>query len=934
MQFQIITFGNGEILKSVLDAIAMCLNSETGTLYTPMIRVGMIVAVLWTALYSIWGDYLRAWGKGLIPFVFIPPLLFVPSTTVYIHDVVSNYRDKVDHVPIGLTYLGHFVSQFGFEITKQVDRVFANVDDLKYHKSGFLMASNLIQQARTFRITNEDIAENMRQFVCQCVAYEAMLGYKYTFEDIRHTADLWGLVSAQPSKIRSFVWRDPHKKDEAPNSPEIISCKEGVTRLNLIWAPELDRAKTVFGAKLFSSQSSSKNPLNAKQEFIKYLPLSYGFLSGLTKSADQILKQQMMIYSVVDGIEQKSVALGNAPNFAARRAYLQQRSTYETLGAMAAETLTTMKAVLEAIAYAAFIFVVPLAVLPFGVRILLSWAQVLLWLQMWAPLYAVLNFIMSMTAQSKSIGMLSTSNSEGITIASSVGLMNLNADMAAMAGFLAMSIPFLAIALIKGVGSFVHMASHLGNVSQGAASQAAGDAVSGNYNFGNISEGNQQIANTNMLSQSRAASYRAGAFQHIDGRTDMTTMADGSQIANVGVSNLPITLNGSITQSAQESQMATNTYQKGINHSESSAKHLGSSYRNLVSLSDNLAQSQSMNDGMTQGVSAEQSRDIQKGAQLINKFASNNQITTDKAAELFGSVSAGGGMLISGSVGGKTSVSAADRDIYQKAVEYSKSENFHEAMKAATQSSQNISHNLSDESSKRLATDVSGSYESGMNERSEAAKSFSQSDSWSQQAMNTRANAASINANYTQEYIEWLAQQPADHTSGHIGQRGAAYMIANNPNEAMAYAQKFMGQRGLTPSVSLNTNPEQLKADYQSESGDKAYQATQDSVNVVQRQGSSAFTNDLPTRAEQFRESTAQSIDTNSQNLSQSSSGLSQEGAATEQKVQHEQGRYVTGRVVQKAYKEGAGTLEDLVNLGKGAGSSLRKISTEEPQQK
>jgi len=120
----------------------------------------------------------------------------------------------------------------------------------------------------------------------------------------------------------------------------------------------------------------------------------------------------MMIYSVVDGIEQKSTALGNAPNFAARRAYLQQRSTYETLGAMAAESLMTMKAVLEAIVYASFIFLVPLAVLPFGVRILLSWVQTLLWLQMWAPLYAVLNFIMSMSARSKSIEMLSTSNPE------------------------------------------------------------------------------------------------------------------------------------------------------------------------------------------------------------------------------------------------------------------------------------------------------------------------------------------------------------------------------------------------------------------------------------------------------------------------------------------------------------------------------------------
>src|SRR5690606_12937689 len=118
---------------------------------------------------------------------------------------------------------------------------------------------------------------------------------------------------------------------------------------------------------------------------------------------------------------------------------------------------------------------------------------------------------------------------------------------------------------------------------------------------------------------------------------DMTTMGDGSQVVNIGISNLPISPNVSETQSAQESEMAGRSYQRGMNLSKISAKHLSSSYRDLVSLGDNLAQSESFHDGMTKGVSADQSRDIQKGSQLIKKFAKENNITVDKAAELFGS---------------------------------------------------------------------------------------------------------------------------------------------------------------------------------------------------------------------------------------------------------------------------------------------------------
>lgn len=920
MQFQIVTFGNGEILKGVFDAIAMCLNSQTGTLYAPLLRIGMIFGVLWAAIYSIWGDFLKAWGRATLPFIFIPPLLFVPSTSVYIHDVVSNYRDKVDHVPYGLAYVAHFVSTIGYEVTKQVDQVFAQVDDLKYHKSGFLMASNLIQQARTFRITNEDVASTMREFVCQCVAYEAMLGYKYTFEDLRHSSDIWGLISERPSAIRSFIWKYPHKPDEASQPPEIVSCREGVKRFNKLWVGELDKAKTVFGIKLFGHT----NPLTARAEFLKYLPASYGFLSGLADSADQILKQQMMIHAVVDGIEQKSTSLGNAPNFAARRAYLQQRSTYETLGAMASESLMTMKAVLEGIVYAAFIFLVPLAVLPFGVKILMSWLQTLLWLQMWAPLYAVLNFMVSMGARSKSMGMLSTSNPEGLTIVSSVGLMNLNADISAMAGYLAMSVPFIAIALVKGVGSFVHMASHLGNVSQGSAAQAAGDAVSGNYNFGNISQGNQQIANTSMLTQSHAASYRAGAFQFVDGRTDMTTMGDGSQVVNIGTSNLPVSINKAETDTAQLSEMATQNYQKSLNVSQSSAKSIGDSYRQMVDLSTNLSKSESVNDGVTQGISAEQSSAIHHSAQLIKKFADSNNISTDKAAQILGSITAGTPeFFVKASLSGQASVSASDQELLQKAKEFVSDQNFQQVTREATQASTNISHSLSDEASRRMAEGVSGSYEKGMQQRQEASKSYQEAESYTQQAMNTKANASSINALHNQQFVEWLAAQPSDNATGHIGYRGAADIIARRPAEAMAWGNKYLMEHGLNSQVPLDSNPTQIKESYRDEKGHQAYTPTTGSYDALKRQGSETFTKDISKEGSTLREDTSNYIVNSKAHIEDQSESVIHQGLKMETKVENQQGRYVTKRTLDKLKKEGTEAYED-----------FKKRWDEEPQQK
>lgn len=757
----------------------------------------------------------------------------------------------------------------------------------------------------------------MRSFVGQCVVYDAMLGRKYTLEDLRQSDDIWGLVSTQASPVRSMLWRDPRVPDEARARPQIIPCREAVSRFNRLWGQELDRASTLYGKKVFGKNSL----INPRTELLKYLPLAYTVLGDMAKSAADILKQQMMIFAVVEGIEHQSTALGNSPNFAARRAYLQQRSTYETLGAMAGETLPTMKAVLEAIAYACFLFVIPLALLPFGYRFLLSWAQILLWLQMWAPLYAILNYIMTMAARSKSLAALSLSNEAGVTIATSVGLANVNADIAAMAGYLAMSIPFLCIALVKGVGSFVHMASHLGNVSQGAASMAAGEVTSGNFSFGNISEGNRQIANTNMMSQSMAANYRASSFQMSDGRMDMTTMADGSQIANIGVSNLPVSLNMAETQSAQYSQMASQSYQKALNQSQASSESLSNSGRTLIDLSERLNHGEQMTDGMNRNIQTEQSRAVNKSMQMIKDFAHQNQIDEGKSAELLMNASFGKGLstgLFGASVGGGTAVRGSDQEIFTEAQKYAESRDFQQAARESMQAASSLSHTLSDEKSRSLAESVSGSFETGVQQRDEASKSFQQADSYNKQAMETQTQAATLNANYNQEFFDWLGHQQADHTAGHIGKQGAAHIIANDTQKTMAYAKQFMEEKGLVPATNIKQSASHVKQAYDQDTRHQVHQVTDEPIQTIRQQGKAGFKNNLTQQGQDFRKNTTKTIDTTIMQNDTAAGFVKEEGKQVQNKVRAQKGRSVIKKVSAKAASEVGGTAGDAFSWKKG----------------
>ena len=848
MAYEVYTYGNGEVLDGVFNAIAMCMNGHTGTLFEPLKRMALILGAFWAAVAALGGDQVRVLTHWIVPMAIFMNVLFVPTTSVWIHDPITHYHQKVDNVPYGLAAFAGYISKIGYHITEEVEKVFTLPDDLRYQKSGFLFASNILQKAKSFHITNADLEENMRSFVGQCVLYDAMLGRKYTIDDLRNTDDIWGLISQNPSPVRSFLWRDL-KADGASQGggggggrgsfrarPDIITCAEGVAKINRLWAIELDRSANLFGKKIFG-----KNGLvNPKVELLKYLPLAYAQLGNIAMDASSIMKQQMMIYAVVEGVEANSTALGNAPNFAARRAYLQQRTTYETLGAMAGETLPIMKAVLEAIVYAFFLFVIPLCLLPSGYRFLMVWGQSLLWLQMWAPLYAVLNYIMTMAARSKTLDALSMSNEAGVTIASSVGLTHMNADITAMAGYLAMSIPFLSLALVKGVGSFVHMASHLGNVSQGSASMAAGEVTSGNLSFGNISEGNSQISNTQMLNHSNAASYRRASVHLQDGRSEITTMADGSQVLNVGTSNLPISLNVAESQSDQLSQMASQSQQKAMNLNESSARHLSSAARNALNLSEILAKMESSGNSANLGITTEQSQAIHHGKNLVKDFVHQMGVEESKAAELLANAAFGNGKggigLLSGSVSMGGNLNAKENDLHYKAQKFAEDHNYQEAMREVANASKQLSHNLTNESSRRLAEEISGSYEKGMSQREEASKSYKQAEDYSNQANFTKANSATINANHNQQFGEWLAAQPADNShGGTIGARGAAYIIAAKPREAMAYAQRYMEEKGFIPTNTVSSPPS-LRSNYDNEQGHQIHPVTKEELRNVRNQ--------------------------------------------------------------------------------------------------
>lgn len=537
---EIYSIGGGEILYEVLKSVALCLNGGTGVL-SGMLRIGGLCGAFiayYIILYKNPLEVVRTWG---LPVLIMTNLLFCPPAKVRIIDTITGQKYAIDNVPYGLAVFASQTSQLGHALTKSVEQSFSVVDDMSYQKNGMLFGSDIMERAKTFRITNQNFKENMRNFIGQCVKYDIMLNHKYSFDDLRNTNDIWGLITNNPSKNRGIFWI-PIEGGQS----QYVTCEGAVQKFNQVWNAELDRTFSILGRKFFTGRiGHSKNNFKTLQmnsqledalkiEIKSSLMSITSYLGEMSANAEETLRQALMINAVTDAASENSKIAGNAITYAETKALQQQNNTFATVGRLAAKLLPIMKAVIEALAYACFIFVIPLCMIPSGYKFLMNWIAILIWLQAWPMVYAVLNFIMNIAARASTLSEMGTAG--GLTIGNYIGVSEANEEIRLIAGYLTMSIPFICIAIVKGVGTFVHLASQLTGTSMQAAS-AAGEVTSGNFSLGNVSVDNTSLNNMSQLNRNFASSLSVGGHTLDTGTMQIRTDASGNSVTNMAVSS-------------------------------------------------------------------------------------------------------------------------------------------------------------------------------------------------------------------------------------------------------------------------------------------------------------------------------------------------------------------------------------------------------------
>jgi conjugal transfer mating pair stabilization protein TraG len=757
------SYGGGEQLWYVFNAVATIFKHNE---YSYAFYIAATLFGIWVLITSIVSNKAMVPIKWMFWFWLSTTLMLAPKTDIMISDPVTKFEKPVGDVPWVLGMSAGIISGIGHSMTGLVETYFSLPDYQSYGGNGMMFASKILKNMDKYRIRNGVLKENMSRFIEQCVVLEAMMGGKYTVKDLKESKNIWELVSTNANPINGFSYRD-----EATKHTDIVTCKEGVTKLATDLTKETKAVAGYLGRRNMPNRDKTTSEVVFENYFNEKLTSSYQFMSGIAENAESILKQEMMINAIED------VSL----NYAASKAAIQQRAWYLTTGELVSGFLIGLKVVMDCLAYGGFIFIAIMVMLPTGINILGKYLQILIWLQLWAPLYAILNMVMSTVAQYKTQGII---GNDGLSMMTSVGLTTLQGNIEAIAAFCTSSIPFISYSLMQGgVGSFMHLAGTMTSGISGAASAASNEVSSGNLALNSVSYGGRAMMNVAGFKHDMGLSYKSG-------RMDMERF-DGSQGFMTGAGRSGVIAGEGMNMSRLPDKMSISRaidsgFSSSISKERSAAANFSEQYEEAKAMSVNnskgLLESMSRNVGQSRGWQVSESSryadSINKTAQFTNSLQEDKGYSAKQAAEI--SLSLGGKIFGFGAGSSFSSQGSYDEAI-KEGKSLAESQGVTKHLEVGTSHLKDVRYNEGSGEDKKLTENLETSLNQMERYSNMANIHNAIADRISDQKQTAERLGIGVNEDITEQFVDYVANRKM--VNGEVYGRDKAIQVLADPDK-------------------------------------------------------------------------------------------------------------------------------------------------------
>ncbi len=793
------TVTGGELLRALYNAVAGLFNAQNSNSFFQLFYIAIALGGFWTVGQFILKRDIRHLFGFLLKYALAMILIMRPTCDVMIHDRTIDLQNpalRVDNVPLVLGIVGSLSSSISDGVTYLLELIFHSPNDMSYRESGMIMGAKLFISASHIKITDPDFNANMQKFMQQCVFFD-LLYNRYTIKELVNESNIWNRVKTNASVARGFMFNNKFK-----------SCAEAASLLDGQWESVVTDAKAKYAGFAFGNRA------DAQANFIKYLPVSYNYLTKMSGDASAIIQQNMMANAVRDGVFSMGARLNSKAaieSFSESRASEKVLAAMSNIGLMAAYWLPILQCILFSVLIGFFVFIPFFLPFPIGLSFLKFYVTLYVWLALWPPIFTVLNYAMT----SISGHYLSFANSG--TLAYQTGVNEAYQNIAGLSGYLAiLTIGFSFMFINRQVGGLVSGAQQAMGVAQNAATSSAEEIQTGNYSYGNTHLANDNSFNNSAFHTDRNARVSMGGVEtSLDGGSTARIARDGSQTLSMAGAMSHTPLNIQLGESTREafSQMSDRAMTAGFNKSTASGEQYSASLKSLAELGDASSHGEQSGEGHQISNSSGFNTAASKVSNLVDTFAKEHNISRDEATKVLGSksVSIGGtfgfgtgkvpGLNAHAEIGANGrkewdhSNSKQDVQLYNDAQRFSEENHLTDVVNEARQATKDEHFRTFDDKSDRLAHNFSTGYDKSMHYRDEALASFSESEGYHQQANISNEQVSSINLDAQTSFVDWLSNQRAPNSTGKIGLQQAEDLIRHDPELATAYAREFVKEK-------------------------------------------------------------------------------------------------------------------------------------------
>lgn len=557
MVFEFFAYWNGEQIRDLFEAVVAL---TSGGDYLGLLKSVMLLGFLCVITVCA----LRYRGIDAMSFVFAILIFYtvtlVPKVDVNIRDDRAGTVYVVQNVPLGIAFMAGTTSHVGHWLTQSFENVFTAVDAERFSRFGMVFPQRAVSALLAAGPVTPQGRLLVGDFNHYCVVPE-LVDYPEKIDALTQSGNLW-------QTITQAGWLNPARR-----TPDLdnnwIGCDEAAVvienHLNTVEVPAIERH---LAMKLIPDSVDASNLI------LRVLPQSESLLLGISRSLSTSIKHSVFMNTLGEDIANVA-ALANHPlamasNLAKSQGNLASEINYRTMAQIAKDALPKVRNALEFVILASFplVFIMMIALGHMSMMLLRSYLTLLIWIQLWAPISAVMNYLM-VTVDAHPMNQIIAEYGANTVFAANL-IREFGASSQAIAGFLTIMAPIIAFAIAKGSDmATAQLAGSIMAPAQNAAQSQGAGLASGSINLGNASWGNVSTNNVSGNKNDLSTSFTSADMLRTASAYGSVTRAGNGTVTGMSVTPVSMGVTNSVGLGDNASSATSSSLSTGYGYSQS-----------------------------------------------------------------------------------------------------------------------------------------------------------------------------------------------------------------------------------------------------------------------------------------------------------------------------------------------------------------------------